>query len=159
MHTRTAHTLLHDHGHLHLSAHNISAASDFHTLVQSWPYQCMCMHACVKDNTTGHQMKMSSLRSFRKGSCESQHLLLAGPISACACVPVPAGYTCCLQAIELALEQAGGAKAESSLFLDDSTRNIAAGHQKGLATVLVRKCMSAAKAQCMPEDSTCAGAP
>ena len=62
----------------------------------------------------------------------------------------------CSQAIELALEQAGGAKAESSLFLDDSTRNIAAGHQKGLATVLVRERMSKAQAQtqCMPGHST-----
>lgn len=44
---------------------------------------------------------------------------------------------CVLQAIDLALEQAGGASAESTIFLDDSTRNIAAGHQRGLLTVLV----------------------
>ena len=42
-----------------------------------------------------------------------------------------------LQAIELALEQAGHASAETTIFLDDSTRNIVAGHQKGLTTVLV----------------------
>lgn len=42
-----------------------------------------------------------------------------------------------IQAIELALEQADNASAESTIFLDDSTRNIAAGHQKGLTTVLV----------------------
>ena len=46
----------------------------------------------------------------------------------------------CLQAIELALEQAGGASAETTIFLDDSTRNIVAGHQKGLTTVLVSHC-------------------
>lgn len=44
-----------------------------------------------------------------------------------------------MQAIELALEQAGNASAETTIFLDDSTRNIVAGHQKGLATVLVSK--------------------
>lgn len=44
-----------------------------------------------------------------------------------------------MQAIDLALEQAGGASAESTIFLDDSTRNIAAGHQGGLLTVLVRQ--------------------
>ena len=43
-----------------------------------------------------------------------------------------------IQAIELALEQAGNASPEHTIFLDDSTRNIAAGHQKGLTTVLVR---------------------
>ena len=43
-----------------------------------------------------------------------------------------------LQAIELALEQAGSAAAETTIFLDDSTRNIIAGRQKGLTTVLVR---------------------
>ncbi|KAL3132064.1 hypothetical protein ABBQ32_008677 [Trebouxia sp. C0010 RCD-2024] len=41
------------------------------------------------------------------------------------------------KAIELALEQAGGASANTTIFLDDSTRNIVAGHQKGLTTVLV----------------------
>ncbi|DBB13288.1 TPA: hypothetical protein ACH3X3_005024 [Trebouxia sp. C0006] len=40
-------------------------------------------------------------------------------------------------AIELALEQANNASAETTIFLDDSTRNIVAGHQKGLTTVLV----------------------
>ena len=44
----------------------------------------------------------------------------------------------CTQAIELALEQANNASAETTIFLDDSTRNIVAGHQKGLTTVLVR---------------------
>lgn len=42
-----------------------------------------------------------------------------------------------VKAIELALGQANNASAETTIFLDDSTRNIVAGHQKGLTTVLV----------------------
>ena len=41
------------------------------------------------------------------------------------------------QAFKLALEAAGGASAESTIFFDDSTRNIAAGSKFGLYTVLV----------------------
>ena len=44
------------------------------------------------------------------------------------------------QAIELALEQAENASAETTIFLDDSTRNIVAGHQRGLTTILVSRC-------------------
>lgn len=42
-----------------------------------------------------------------------------------------------LQAFKLAMEAAGGASAESTMFFDDSTRNIAAGSKFGLYTVLV----------------------
>jgi len=37
----------------------------------------------------------------------------------------------CTQAIELALEQANNASAETTIFLDDSTRNIVAGTPEG----------------------------
>ena len=43
----------------------------------------------------------------------------------------------CLQAFELALEMAGNAQPETTLFLDDSTRNINGAHRAGLKTVLV----------------------
>lgn len=41
------------------------------------------------------------------------------------------------KAIELALEQAGHAEAATTLYFDDSTRNVAAGHQAGMFSVLV----------------------
>ena len=40
-------------------------------------------------------------------------------------------------AFELALQQAG-AEAGSTVFFDDSTRNIAGAHKLGITTVLVR---------------------
>ena len=43
----------------------------------------------------------------------------------------------CLQAFELALEMAGNAQPETTLFMDDSTRNINGAHKAGLKTVLV----------------------
>ena len=59
---------------------------------------------------------------------------------------------CCvpyLQAIDLALEQAGNASAETTIFMDDSTRNIVAGHQKGLATILVSMSVNSAALHCI----------
>lgn len=41
------------------------------------------------------------------------------------------------KAFELALEMAGNAQPETTLFLDDSTRNINGAHRAGLKTVLV----------------------
>ena len=45
---------------------------------------------------------------------------------------------CWLQAIHLALQQAGAA-AETTLYLDDSTRNVSAAHDQGIYSVLVRE--------------------
>lgn len=41
-----------------------------------------------------------------------------------------------MQAIHLALKQAGAA-AETTLYLDDSARNVSAAHEEGIFSVLV----------------------
>jgi len=42
-----------------------------------------------------------------------------------------------MQAFELAMAAAGEARPESTLYFDDSTRNVAAGAEMGLYSVMV----------------------
>ena len=51
---------------------------------------------------------------------------------------VASSFAECLQAIHLALKQAGAAP-ETTLYLDDSARNISAAHDEGIYSVLVSR--------------------